>query len=63
MWFYLVMFSIVNLCLSHLTPDLDNRLTYVRQHYGVNFELVDKIITDGGSTFYSHTWLDRKSVV
>lgn len=57
MWFYLIMLYIVHPCLCQSNSDLDNRLTYVRQHYGVNFELVDKIITDGGSTVYSHTWL------
>lgn len=57
MWFYVILFFIIHPSLSQIIPDVDNRLTYVRQHYGVNFELVDKIITDGGSTFYSHTWL------
>jgi hypothetical protein len=54
MWLYAILLLVIN---PSMSEDIDNRLTYVRQHYGVNFELVDKIITDGGSTVYSHTWL------
>ena len=36
---------------------VDYRQTYIKPGYGVNFDRVDHIVTDGGTSFYTHTWV------
>lgn len=49
----LAWFSVVCGCLSET---IDYRQTYIKPGYGVNYEKVDNIVTDGGTSFYTHTW-------
>ena len=35
---------------------VDHRLTVIKPGYGVNFDRVDHVIVDGGTSFYIHTW-------
>ena len=35
----------------------DFRQTVIKAGYGVNYELVDHVFVEGGTSFYAHTWL------
>ena len=48
---------LVLLCCVVCRPQsVDYRQTYIKPGYGVNFDLVDHVVTDGGTSFYTHTW-------
>lgn len=48
---------VVALTVVETTPTrVDYRKTVIKAGYGVNFDMVDHVVVDGGTTFYSHTW-------
>ena len=43
-------------CCTCRPQSIDYRQTYIKPGYGVNFDRVDHVVTDGGTSFYTHTW-------
>jgi len=44
------------ICKCCYSQSIDYRQTYIKPGYGVNFDRIDHVVTDGGTSFYTHTW-------